>query len=795
MLFGLDGVEIGLIIVFLTLFAGIMTGFPVAFAIGGAGVISFAIIAALDSAGLLIHQAIDTGSAEYSALLAEGVIRESISVFRYPELPRIEEPLFPGGWEQAMERNISFIVNRMNERVIAGQSIETLLAVLMFVLMGITLERSKIAEELLTTMARVFGPLPGGLAVSIVIVGAFLAASTGIVGATVVTMGLLALPTMLRNNYSPELATGVIAASGTLGQIIPPSIVIVLLGTLVGDLYATGQETRAQLAGCSDALTYLGEPAVLSVGTLFQAALLPGIFLAGLYAAYAFGFALVNPSKAPAVELDGTSSSEPVTRNEALTWFLGVPAALILGISLAASGGLVGNQSIFLTDPTQQAEGASLRTNVSEQCQAAMIELHGQEAWDTAVAERAASQEAAAAAAVGEGEADAAVSLADMTEEQIAELRATVVAAAAPIGSGVAAIFILLALILAIARGVSPTSNPLPLILGGAGVALAFVFDMLFIDPLTGPGATFLILAVPTILAIYGCREAFIRLARNDLLRVVFPPLILIVAVLGSILGGITNPTPAAALGAAGAIMLAAYRKLKEENGKPKIVIWASFAIIIMILLGVNFDLRVTREVVPFEDWLAYVLAQIAYHFAFFGLLFSCWVLFRSNILSPVVRETAKVTSMVFTILIGSQLLNLVLISFGGEHHIQQFLRSFDNEMVVFFVVMAILFVLGFVLDFLEIIYIVIPIVGPVIYGGTLDPKWVTIMIAVNLQTSFLTPPFGFALFYLRGVAPPQVTTGHIYRGVLPFVGIQVLGLLLLWLFPGIVTILPDLLG
>jgi TRAP-type mannitol/chloroaromatic compound transport system permease large subunit len=342
---------------------------------------------------------------------------------------------------------------------------------------------------------------------------------------------------------------------------------------------------------------------------------------------------------------------------------------------------------------------------------------------------------------------------------------------------------------------VSPTSNPLPLILGGAGVALAFVFDMLFIDPLTGPGATFLILAVPTILAIYGCREAFIRLARNDLLRVVFPPLILIVAVLGSILGGITNPTPAAALGAAGAIMLAAYRKLKEENGKSKIVIWASFAIIIMILLGVNFDLRVTREVVPFEDWLAYVLAQIAYHFAFFGLLFSCWVLFRSNILSPVVRETAKVTSMVFTILIGSQLLNLVLISFGGEHHIQQFLRSFDNEMVVFFVVMAILFVLGFVLDFLEIIYIVIPIVGPVIYGGTLDPKWVTIMIAVNLQTSFLTPPFGFALFYLRGVAPPQVTTGHIYRGVLPFVGIQVLGLLLLWLFPGIVTILPDLLG
>jgi len=215
MLFGLDGVEIGLIIVFLTLFGGIMTGFPVAFAIGGAGVISFAIIAALDSSGLLIHQAVDVRSADYMALIADGVPRETISTFRYPGLPRVEEALFTDGWEIALDRNLSFIVNRMNERVIAGQSIEILLAVLMFVMMGITLERSKIANDLLTTMARVFGPLPGGLAVSIVIVGAFLAASTGIVGATVVTMGLLALPTMLRNNYSPELATGVIAASGT----------------------------------------------------------------------------------------------------------------------------------------------------------------------------------------------------------------------------------------------------------------------------------------------------------------------------------------------------------------------------------------------------------------------------------------------------------------------------------------------------------------------------------------------------------------------------------------------------
>ena len=311
MIFGLDGVEIGLIIVFMCLFGGILSGFPVAFAIGGAGVISFAIIAALDSAGLLIHQAIDTSSQVYTDLVHAGVKPESISTFRYPELPKVAEAVFLSGWETALNRNISFIVNRMNERVLAGQSIETLLAVLMFVLMGITLERSKIANDLLTTMARVFGPLPGGLAVSVVVVGAFLAASTGIVGATVVTMGLLSLPTMLWNGYSPELSTGVIAASGTLGQIIPPSIVIVLLGTLAGDLYSAAQEARAQAAGCTDALTYLGEPAVVSVGTLFQAALLPGIILAFLYAAYAFGYALFNPSKAPAVAM-GRASEEKI---------------------------------------------------------------------------------------------------------------------------------------------------------------------------------------------------------------------------------------------------------------------------------------------------------------------------------------------------------------------------------------------------------------------------------------------------------------------------------------------------
>lgn len=783
MLFGLDGVEIGLIIVFLCLFGGILSGFPVAFAIGGAGVISFGIIAALDSAGLLIHQAIDTSSQAYDALISSGVRPETISVFRYPDLPRIGEPVFPQGWEVALDRNVSFIVNRINERVLAGQSIETLLAVLMFVLMGITLERSKIANDLLTTMARVFGPLPGGLAVSVVVVGAFLAASTGIVGATVVTMGLLSLPTMLRNNYSPEIATGVIAASGTLGQIIPPSIVIVLLGTLAGDLYSSAQETRAQIAGCTDALTYLGEPAVVSVGTLFQAALLPGILLALLYALYAFGYALFNPSRAPAVEL-GRANAEPLTRNEAFTWFVGVPAALIAGMLLLGQVNIIGSQSLQVDSFTDRGASASLRTNVGDECKASMIELHGQEAWDKAVAEQQAIDDA--------GGLEESTRL---SPEQIAELVAQKEADAAPIGTGVATILLLLSLVLVVARGVRPTAPPAPLLIGALGIVLGLIVDILLIAPSTSSGVSLVLLAVPYAMALYGCSHAVRRLAQNDLIRVVFPPLVLIVAVLGSILGGITNPTPAAALGAGGAIMLAAYRRLKDEERSGKVIIFATFAIIVAILLGINFDLRINQAEVPLESWLAFFGAYAAYLYAIFGLFYACWVLFAGGVLTPVVRETAKVTSMVFTILIGSQLLNLVVISFGGEHYIQQFLRSFDNEYKVFLIVMLVLFILGFVLDFLEIIYIVIPIVGPVIYGGTFDPKWVTIMIAVNLQTSFLTPPFGFALFYLRGVAPKEVTTGHIYRGVLPFVLIQVAGLGILFFFPAIVTIVPALIG
>lgn len=786
MLFGLDGVEVGLIIVFLCLFGGIISGFPVAFAIGGAGIIAFGIIAALDSSGLLIHQTVDTASQAYRDLIASGVAQIDITTFRYPDLPRVEQPLFPQGWEIAMDRNLSFIVNRMNERVIAGQSIETLLAVLMFVMMGITLERSRIANDLLTTMARVFGPLPGGLAVSVVVVGAFLAASTGIVGATVVTMGLLSLPTMLRAGYSPQLATGVISASGTLGQIIPPSIVIVLLGTMAGDLYSAGQETRAQAAGCTDALTYLGKAAVISVGTLFQAAILPGVLLAVLYAAYAFGYALVNPKSAPAVQLGSTNPGEVITRQDATRWFLYVPVALIGGFLILNQANLVGSQAIVVSSQTDIGQSAELRTNVSDKCRDSMIALHGQEKWDRAV-----EQQKTIDASGG------VVQSHTRSAEELAQARAEAIAAAAPIGSGIGMMVLLFGLVLATARGVGPSRDPQPLLIGAGALVAMLLIDMALIGPETSSGATFLWMALPMAVLLWALRPAVAALAANDLIRVVFPPLILIVAVLGSILGGITNPTPAAALGAAGAIMLAAFRRLKDQGGTGAMILAASYAIVIMLLFGVNFDLRVRVPGLEptLEQWVAFAIAQAAYHFTIFGVLYGCWVLWRSAVLPSVVRETAKVTSMVFAILIGSQILNLVLISFGGEHYIQSFLRAFDNELTVFLIVMLVLFILGFVLDFLEIIYIVVPIVGPVIYGGTMDPAWVTIMITVNLQTSFLTPPFGFALFYLRGVAPKEVTTRHIYTGVIPFVLIQIGTLLLLWLFPWIVTIVPNLLG
>ena len=265
--------------------------------------------------------------------------------------------------------------------------------------------------------------------------------------------------------------------------------------------------------------------------------------------------------------------------------------------------------------------------------------LHGQAAWDQAVAEQA--------------EIDAAGGVAESTrlsEEELVEARAQLIDNAAPIGTGTAILLALFALILTTARGVSPSSDARPIMIGAVGIILALLVDIILVSPVTSSLVYVVLMLVPFGLALYGVGNAMVICGRNELIRVVFPPLVLIVAVLGSILGGITNPTPAAALGAGGAIMLAAYRKLTDLDRNPRIIIWSTFAIIICILIGINFDLRVNQADVSFENWIGFLFAYAAYLYALFGLLFACWILFSSGVLTPVVRETAKVTSMVFTI-------------------------------------------------------------------------------------------------------------------------------------------------
>ena len=405
------------------------------------------------------------------------------------------------------------LLSSLPNRVFGIMSNETLVAVPLFVFMGVTLERARIAEELLDTLSRLFGSLRGGLGISVTVVGMLLAASTGIVGATVVTMGLLSLPTMLRRGYSPEVATGTICASGTLGQIIPPSIILVMLGDVMSSAYQ-----QAQLE------SGIFSPKTVSVGDLFAGALVPGLLLVVLYVLYLLGVAFFRPALMPAYD---------------------------------------------------------------------------------------------------RGEED----------------------------------------------------------------SVSFL----------------------------------------QILRALLPPLLLIFAVLGSILAGLATPTEAAGVGGMGALLLALARR---EIG----------------------------------------LAR----------------------LRDIMQATLKISSMVFLILIGASVFSLVFRGFGGDDGVHAILGSLPGGVAgAVILVMLVMFLLGFVLDFIEITFVVVPIVGPVLLAMGLDPVWLGVMIAINLQTSFLTPPFGFALFYLRGVAPPSVTTQQIYRGVIPFVLIQLGALMLLALFPGLVTWLP----
>ncbi len=467
------------------------------------------------------------------------------------------------------------------QRIFGTMTNEVLIAVPLFVFMGVMLERSKVAEELLETMGKLFGPLRGGLGISVSLVGALLAASTGIVGATVVTMGLLSLPTMLKNGYNPKIATGSIAAAGTLGQIIPPSIVLVILGDQLSNAY---QKAQLEMG--------LFSPDTVSVGDLFAGALLPGLMLVSMYILYQIGMAILKPEGSPAME---------IAPEDVVTW--------------------------------------------------------------------------------------------------------------------------------------------------------------------------------------------------NKVLNALVPPVVLIIAVLGSILYGIATPTEAAAVGAVGATLLAGFR-LRSDRPWP--ILLAAGALIVVLVLTGFMDLRVQRTVIPTRDMAGIAIAALCCVTIAVGLLIALVRVFRKNVLVPVMRTTTQITCMVFVILIGASLFSLVFRGLGGEEMVHELLNQMPGGAAgAIIAVMLLMFVLGFFLDFLEIVFVVVPLVAPILLtlpmpnGEPMSPVWLGIMMAVNLQTSFLTPPFGFALFYLRGVAPPEVRTMDIYRGIIPFVFIQMLSLIVLWYFPDLAIWLP----
>lgn len=409
------------------------------------------------------------------------------------------------------------LLNALPSRYFGIMTNEVLVAVPLFVFMGLLLERAKIAEKLLETMAECCGGLRGGLGLSVVFVGMLLAASTGIVGATVVTMGLLSLMPMIRAGYDPKLATGLICASGTLGQIIPPSIVLVLLGDVLQGAHAAAQRDSG-----------LWDVQPVSVIDLFAGAFVPGLMLVGFYMLWVLFLAFSRPQSVPALKTS------------------------------VIQGGL----------------------------------------WKKAI-------------------------------------------------------------------------------------------------------------------------------------KTLLPPLLLIVAVLGAILAGIATPTEAAAVGASGALLLGLFYK--------------------------SLTATALREAM---------------------------------------RETVHISAMVFLILMGASIFSLVFRGFDGDSLVESWLSNVPGGVMgAMLAVMLLMFVLGFFLDFIEITFVVVPVVAPVLMMMGLDPVWIGVMIAVNLQTSFLTPPFGFALFYLRGIAPPEIPTKTIYQGVLPFVGIQIIMLALLAIFPQLVTGLPSFLN
>ncbi len=587
------------------------------------------------------------------------------------------------------------LIGAYPQRIFAVMVNEVLIAVPLFVFMGVVLERAKIAEELLDNMGRLFGPMRGGLTVSVSVVGALLAASTGIVGATVITMGLLSLPTMLRRGYDPALACGSICAAGTLGQIIPPSIILVLLGDQLAVAYQNAQFKMG-----------IFSPDTVSVPDLFAGGVFPGLVLVSLYIVYQITIGWLYPKTSPSIPDDSGGAPRPETAG-----FLRYAVIALVAACVAAAAfdvlAVWQNLAILLG-------GALLIWGLAL----------NPARWPPAV---------------------------------------------------IGLVFLL--------AGTVFVND----ILGALfpGKILSMTSPHVFLTGLIALGGV-----------LYGALSNPLKDPFwHRMMHALFAPIILIVAVLGSILGGLASPTEAAAVGCLGAIWMAGYR-LDEENGKW--ILRAGLAFITLLLITSFFDLRVGRTRVAWYEVLVSVIALVLFVIVIYGTIVALARVYKVRIIHSVVRSTMEISVLVFVILIGASLFSLVFRGLGGEAMIEHILHSLPGGAIgALIVVMAVMFVMGFFLDFLEIMFIVVPIVAPVLLqmkmpdGQLMDPIWLGIMIAVNLQTSFLTPPFGFALFYLRGVAPESVTTLQIYKGIIPFVIMQVCILVVLWFAPGIVTWFP----
>ncbi len=466
------------------------------------------------------------------------------------------------------------LLGAFGQRVFGLISNQVLIAIPLFVLMGALLEKSRIAEELLDTMGRAFGQLRGGLGISVVLVGALLAASTGIVGATVVAMGMIALPTMLRSGYDPRVASGIVCTAGTLGQIIPPSTLLIILADVMSNAYQQAQYDQGKFS-----------VEALSVGQFFAAALLPGLLLVALYLLYILVRGFARPQDMPPADV------------------------------------------------------------------------------------------------------------------------------------------------------------------------------------------------------------SFARPGVRDLLRAVVPPVLLIVTVLGSILSGIATPTEAAGVGAVGALLMAG-AKLGHYRG----VILASAAALVALAIAAGvFPVRfqrsdlVTGDIVAGAFYILFALIGVT------GIAAALLNVIRGNVVQDALTSTMTMTAMIFATILAASMFSLVFIGLGGEERVAHWLQNLPGGAVgALIVTMLLVFLMGFFLDFVEISVIVLPLVVPTLILLGHDPIWLGIILAINLQTSFLTPPFGFSLFYLRGAAPKEITTGQIYQGVIPFICLQAIGVLLIWFVPQIATWLPE---